>query len=65
MLDDLSDAEFNALRQALRLAQQAGEAAQPGEMSYAELARWFHTSPADVKLTEEVAIEKIRSLLHV
>lgn len=65
MLSDLSPQEFDALKTALELAQRNGEASQPGEISYAELAAAFQTTPQDIKLWELSALEKLRTYLHV
>lgn len=74
MLSDLSDEEFAALRSALIYAQELeaqaravdpeanlGLASQPGEMSYAELADWFMTTPRDIQIWEAAALEKLRN----
>lgn len=65
MLADLSPEELTALATALELYQRLGEASPPGEISYAELAEWFCTTPADIRDTEKAAIEKLRNYLHV
>lgn len=65
MLSDLTTEEFTALQIALELYQRSGAAPQPGEMSYAELAAWFMTTPADIRNVELATLEKIRNHLHV
>jgi|JI8StandDraft_2_1071088.scaffolds.fasta_scaffold100851_4 hypothetical protein len=65
MLSDLTPEEFRSLAAALHLAQQTGEASPPGEISYRELAEWYHTTPADIKNEELAALEKLRNLLHL
>jgi len=64
MLSDLSTEDFAALACALELAQRHGEATQPGEISYAELAAWYLTTPQDIKNEELCALEKLRNHLH-
>lgn len=61
MIADLSTEEFEALRNALEYAQMLGVASPAGKISYAELAEWFFTSPHDVKLCVETALEKCRN----
>ena len=65
MLSDLTPAEFAALQIALAIAQEHGEASRPGEISYRELAEWFHTTPQDIKNEELSALEKLRHHLHI
>lgn len=65
MLADLSNEEFSALQTALELYQRMDAASQPGQMSYAELAEWYMTTPQDIKNEELCALEKLRNLLHV
>ncbi len=65
MLSDLTKDEFDALQTALELYQRTGNAPQPGEMTYTELAAWFLTTPQDIKQTELVLLEKLRNALHV
>lgn len=65
MLSDLSADEFRAMAIALAIAQESGSASPPGKISYAELARWFHTTPQDIKNEELAALEKLRHHLHV
>jgi hypothetical protein len=62
MLSDLTPAEFAALRSALEEAQRAGKASPPGEISYAELAAAYRTSPQDIAIWERAALEKIRAM---
>ena len=65
MLSDLTPEEFDALKIALELAQRLGEASPPGEISRAELAAWYLTTPQDLAIWEEAVLEKIRAYLHV
>lgn len=65
MLQDLSPEEFEYMRSALELAQRIGAENEPGRISYAALAEWFHTTPEDIKNEEQAALEKIRNILHV
>lgn len=65
MLSDLTPEEFAALQTQLELHQRMGAAASPGEISYAELAEWYLTTPQDIKNEEESALEKLRNHLHV
>lgn len=65
MLSDLTPEEFTALQIALAIAQENGKASRPGEISYRELAEWFHTTPQDIKNEELSALEKLRNRLHV
>lgn len=65
MLSDLTPEEFQALQVALELYQMVGAVAGPGEISYAELAEWYMTTPQDIKNEELSALEKIRNHLHV
>ncbi len=65
MLSDLTPEEFSYFALSLELAQLMGLAAQPGEISYAELSEWFGTTPQDIKNEELCALEKLRNHLHV
>lgn len=65
MLSDLTPEDFAALSIALELAQRTGAASRPGEISYAELAAWYLTTPQDIKNEELCAMEKLRNALHV
>lgn len=65
MLSDLSPEDFAALQVALEFHQQTGQATPPGEISYAELAVWYLTTPQDIRNEELCALEKIRNALHV
>lgn len=65
MLSDLTPDEFDALQTALELYQRNGAAPSDGEISYAELAAWYCTTPQDIKQTELAALEKIRNSLHI
>lgn len=61
MLSDLTPEEFAAAQYALHCAQQSGKAAPPGRISCAELAVAFNTTPQDIRLTELIALEKLRN----
>ena len=65
MLSDLTPEEFTALSVALELAQRTGKASPPGEISRAELAEWYMTTPYDIANEELAAIEKLRHALNV
>ena len=61
MLSDLTPEEFAAMSEALAIAQASGLAHPPGEISYAELAAWYKTTPQDIRIHERAAIEKLRN----
>lgn len=65
MLSDLTPEEFTALQVALEFHQMTGAASRPGEITYAELAEWYLTTPQDIRNEELCAIEKIRHALHI
>lgn len=65
MISELTREEFQALQVALELHQMLGLVPAPGEISYAELAEWFMTTPQDIKNEELAALEKLRNILHV
>ena len=65
MLSDLTPEEFTALKIALAIAQETGDASRPGEISYRGLAEWFRTTPQDIKNEELSALEKLLNALHV
>lgn len=60
MLRDLTPEEFAYMRAALAYAQALGLAKPPGEISLAELAGWFDTTPQDILAHELTSIEKAR-----
>jgi hypothetical protein len=60
MLDDLTAEEFAYMQAALAYAQALELAPPPGQISYAELAAWFDTTPGDIRIHEMASLEKAR-----